>query len=148
MNPPQEACTAIEDEMFCFAMLADRNKGTVYSNLAGKFPVQSYEGHLYLFVCYVYSKNAIIMQAMRSRNDESMVETFKSVYKFLQKHNCSPKLHVLNNECSKAVQNFVQNENTSIQLVKPRNHRVNAAETAIKAAKYHIIAGLQTVDSN
>ena len=54
MNPPQEACPAIEDEMFCFAMLADRNEGTLYSDLAGKFPVQSYEGHLYLFVCYVY----------------------------------------------------------------------------------------------
>ena len=40
MNPPQEACPAIEDKMFCFAMLADRNEGTVYSNLAGKFPVQ------------------------------------------------------------------------------------------------------------
>ena len=86
------------------------------------------------------------MRAMRSRNDESMVDTFKSVYKFLQKHDCSPKLHVLDNECSKAVQNFVQKEDTSIQLVEPRNHRVNAAETAIKAAKYHIIAGLQTVD--
>ena len=146
MNPPQEAFTAIDDEMFCFAMLADKNEGTVYSDLAGKFPVQSYEGHLYLFVCYVYSKNAIIMRTMTSRSDESMVETFKSVYEFLKKYNCSPKLHVLDNECSKAVQNFVEKENTNIQLVKPRNHRVNAAETAIKSAKYHIIAGLQTID--
>ena len=39
MNPPQEAFTAIDDEMFCFAMLADKNEGTVYSDLAGKFPV-------------------------------------------------------------------------------------------------------------
>ena len=33
-----------------------------------------------------------------------------------------------------------------IQLVEPHNHQVNAAEAAMKAAKYHIIAGLQTVD--
>ena len=65
MNPPQEACPAIEDNMFCFAMSADQNEGTVYSNLTGKFPVQSFEGYLYLFVCYVYSKNAIIMQPMK-----------------------------------------------------------------------------------
>ena len=55
-------------------------------------------------------------------------------------------MHVLDNKCSKAVQSFVEKEDTNIQLVEPRNHRVNAAETAIKAAKYHIIAGLQTVD--
>ena len=41
MDPPQEACPAIEDDMFCFAILADRNKGTVYNNLTGKFLVQS-----------------------------------------------------------------------------------------------------------
>ena len=50
---------------------------------------------------------------MTSRNDESMVETFKSVYEFLKKHNCSPKLHVLDNKCSKAVQDFVEKEATS-----------------------------------
>ncbi len=33
-----------------------------------------------------------------------------------------------------------------IQLVEPHNHRVNAAETAVKATKYLIIACLQTVD--
>ena len=37
MNPPQEACPAIEDEMFCFAILADQNEGTVYSNLTQNF---------------------------------------------------------------------------------------------------------------
>ncbi len=30
--------------------------------------------------------------------------------------------------------------------MEPHNHHVNAAETAVKATKYHIIAGLQTVD--
>ena len=84
-------------------MLADCNEGTVYSNLTGKFPVQSFEGHLYLFVCYVYSKNAIIMRPMKDRTDDCMVKTFKEVYEFLQEQNCAPKLHVLDNECSKRV---------------------------------------------
>ena len=55
-------------------------------------------------------------------------------------------MHVLDNECSKAVKNFICNNDTNIQLVEPYNHRVNAAETAIKSTKYHIIARLQTVD--
>ena len=41
---------------------------------------------------------------------------------------------------------FIETNNTKIQLVKPHNHRVNAAETAIKSTKYHVITGLQTVD--
>ena len=146
MNPPQEACPAIEDNMFCFAMSADQNEGTVYSNLTGKFPVQSFEGYLYLFVCYVYSKNAIIMQPMKDWTDDCMVKTFQDVYKILNQQNCAPKLHVLDNKCSKAVQAFIQNKQTNIQLVEPHNHWVNAAETAIKASKYQIIAGLQTAD--
>ena len=64
MNPTQEACTLVNDNMFCYAMLADKNEGTVYSNLTGKFPVQSFEGHLYVFVCYVYSAKAIVMRPM------------------------------------------------------------------------------------
>ena len=110
--------------------------------------MQSYEGHLYLFVCYVYSANAIIMRPMRSRTDKCMVETFQDVYKFLNKCNFSPKLHVLDNKCSKAVQAYIESNDTDIQLVEPRNHRVNAAETAIKATKYHILASLQTVDKD
>ena len=64
----------------------------------------------------------------------------------MKTHKHAPKLNVLDNECSKAVKTFIRNNNTNIQLVEPHNHRVNAAETAIKSTKYHIIAGLQTVD--
>ena len=86
------------------------------------------------------------MRPMQSRSDECMIDTFKDVYSFLKTCKHAPKLHVLNNECSKAVENFIRNNDTDIQLVEPHNHRVNAAETGIKATKYHVIAGLQTVD--
>ena len=35
MNPPHQICTAIDNEIFCFAALADANKDTIYSDLAG-----------------------------------------------------------------------------------------------------------------
>ena len=92
---------------FCFAMLDDKNKGIVYRNLTGKFPVQSFEGHLYAFVCYVYSVNYIIMRPMCSRTDDCMIDTFKDVYQFLKTCKHEPKLHVLDNECSKAVQKLI-----------------------------------------
>ena len=83
---------------------------------------------------------------MKNRTDKSMLEVFKEIYEELEAGNCSPKLHVLNNECSKAIKKFITTSNSKIQLVEPHNHRVNAAETAVKTAKYHLLAALATVD--
>ena len=57
-----------------------------------------------------------------------MVEVFNDIYAYLKARGLAPKLHVLDNECSKAVQNYIRSENTTIQLVEPHNHRVNAGQ--------------------
>ena len=74
-----------------------------------------------------------------------MIECFKDVYSYLETRGCKPKLHVLDNECSRAIKKQIKSEGTKIQLVEPHNHRVNAAEPAVKTAKYHFIASLATV---
>ena len=63
MNPPQEACAAHDNEMFCFAALADANEGVIYSDQTGRFPVMSHEGMQYLFVAFVYNENAILTKS-------------------------------------------------------------------------------------
>ena len=83
---------------------------------------------------------------MRSHKDEHMVEVFEDIYSYLRDRNLSPSLHVMDNECSKAIHTFINKEKFNIQLVEPHNHRVNAAEPAVKTAKYHTIAGLATVN--
>ena len=108
MHPQEQICNTSEDEMFCFAILADSNDATIYSDLAGRFPVRSYSGMNYIFVAYVYSINAILIRPMQSRSDECMVATFKDVYGTLKGIGLHPKLHVLDNECSKAVQEYVR----------------------------------------
>ena len=145
MHPHEEACNIEDDKMFCFAALADANEGTVYSDLTGRFPVRSYSGMQYIFVAYIYSKNAILMRAMPNRTDASMINVFKDIYETLKTRGWQPKLHVLDNECSKAVQKYIREENVRIQIVEPHNHRVNAAEPAVKTTKYHLVAGLATV---
>ena len=35
MNPAQEVCTAINNNLFCFAALADTTKGTIVTDLTG-----------------------------------------------------------------------------------------------------------------
>ena len=148
MDPTEQVCSALEDEMFCFAMLADSNEGTIYSDLPGRFPVQLFTGKNFIFVAYIYKINAILIRSMKNRSDGSMIDAFKEVYEYLQSKHLHPKLHVLDNECSKAVKQFISSQDMDIQLVEPHNHRVNATETAVKAIKYHIIARLATVDIN
>ncbi len=43
------------------------------------------------------------------------------------------------------VQQYIKCKEVKIQLGEHHNHHVNMAKTAIKASKYHIIAGLQRV---
>ena len=148
MNPPEQVCSAFDDEIFCYAVLADENDGTIYSDQTGRFPVRSYSGKNYIFVAYVYSKNAILLRPLSARNDDNMVTTFQELYAYLGERGIKPRLHVLDNECSKAIKSFIRSQDTNIQLVEPHNHRVNAAETAVKAAKYHMIAALATMDVN
>ena len=53
MYPPQQMCSAIDDTMSCFAVLADQNEVTIYTDLAGIFPVRSYTGMQYIFIAYI-----------------------------------------------------------------------------------------------
>ena len=86
------------------------------------------------------------MRPMKGRKDEHMVAVFEDIYAYLRDTNLTPNLHLMDNECSKAIKKFIQKEKVNIQLVEPHYHRVNAAKPAVNAAKYHTIAALATVD--
>ena len=121
---------------------------TIYSDLTGQFPVQSYEGMCYIFVVYYYKLYTIMLRPMKNREDASMITAFKSVYAQLEGAGHKPRLHILDNECSRAVQNFLTTQGTTRQNVEAHNHRANAAEPAVKTAKYHLISHLATLDPN
>ena len=70
-----------------------------------------------------------------------MVKAFTSVYTELETAGHKPKLHILDNECSRAVQNFLIKKGTARQNVEA------AAEPAVKTEKYHIIAHIATFPS-
>ena len=85
---------------------------------------------------------------MKSREDASMLAAFQEVYTELESKGHKPKLHILDNECSKCIQKFLEGKGTTRHMVAPHNHRVNAAEPAVKTAKYHLIAALATLDDD
>ena len=57
-----------------------------------------------------------------------------------------PSLHIMDNECSKAAQTYIEEEDTNIKLIEPYINRINAAERAIQTFKHHFLSGLCTVD--
>ena len=148
MAPDKPACTSEDNEIFYYSISTDNDGNVIYSNLAGRFPIESHTGMNYYFVCYVYKCNYIMVQTVKSRKDAGMVSAFKEVYKELKTKGHQPKLHVLDNECSKAVKHYIISEQTNIQLVEPHNHCVNAAEPAVKSLKYHDLAVFDTLVPN
>ena len=146
MHPPQQMCAAHETDLFCYAALADSKEGVIYTDLPGPFPVVSHRQMKYVFVCYAYQPNAILVRPMKSRSAACMVEAYKSIYDYLSARGFKPKLNIMDNECSRAVKNYILSQNVALQLAEPDNHRANAAERAIQTFKNHFIAGLCTVD--
>ena len=83
LNPPQQICTALEDCIYCFAVLRDMTIGTIYTDLCGQFPVTSFRGMKYIFVAYVYKCNSILMRPMKGCTDKDMVAVFQDIYDYL-----------------------------------------------------------------
>lgn len=65
MTSTEHICTAHKDEIFCFAVIGDKNKNIIYSNLTGKFPARSFNGMCYIFLAYVYRLKPILLQPMK-----------------------------------------------------------------------------------
>ena len=82
---------------------------------------------------------------MKNRTDACMISVFKDIYEYLKERKCKPKLHVMDNECSKSVQALIKYQEVPTQLVEQGNHRVNVAEMGFKTGKYHLISSLATV---
>ena len=144
MFPKHEICST--QDVFFFAALANTITGTMYTDITGAFPVRSFKSMQYIFVAYVYDLNAIIIRAMPSCTDASIMTAFTEVITTIKTGGYCLALNVMDNECSVAVEKYIRSEKINIQLVPPHNHRANAAERTIPTLQEHVIAALATVD--
>ena len=148
MSPDKQVCSAEEDKIYCFANIGNRNENTIYSNLTGRFPVQSYKGMQYLCVACFYKINTVLVRPMKLQADPVMVTSFTSVYHNLAAMGHQPKQHAPNNNCSRAVQQCLDKKGTNRQNVEAHNHKVNAVEPAVKTPRYHVITTVATLDAS
>ena len=120
--------------------------GKLYTDLMGRFPVQSSRGHKYILVTYNFDSNSIHVKPLKSRHDNDTIKAYEEIYTMLTRQGLKPQLHWLDNEASKALKNFITQEQTQYQLTPAHIHRRNAAERAICTFKNHFISGLCSVD--
>jgi hypothetical protein len=134
--------------VFCYGAFADKRSGVVYSDLTGNFPFVSFDGSVCFLVMYHYEANAILATPIAGLDDKSIFHTYKANFDELTSKGYKPKLNVMDNQVTRYIRMFLSEEECDLQLVEPHNHRVNAAERAIRTFKDAFISALTTTDKD
>ena len=73
------------NNIFCYAALADKQNGTLYTDATGSLPTVSLEGNQYYFVSYDYDTIAIFAIPMKDLKDDTIIAAFDEIFKDLTK---------------------------------------------------------------
>ncbi|GFH47516.1 hypothetical protein CTEN210_03991 [Chaetoceros tenuissimus] len=132
----------------CFVTIEkyDELNGKSYSDLTGRFPIPSSRGNEYIVVIYDYDANAILAEAIPNRQAATIRDATIKMLDKLTTGGFTPKLHILDNECSALLKAAFHKHKIKFQLVPPHQKRRNAAERAIQTFKNHFITILCLVD--
>jgi hypothetical protein len=122
--------------------------GQIYTDLTGRFPVQSSRGYKYILVLYDYDSNAILTEPMRNRSDTEHLRAYNKLHQYLLDRVFCPLLQKMDNEASTALKRTIREKGIDFQLVPPHMHRRNAAERAIQTFKNHFVAILSGTNKN
>ena len=103
-------------------------QGKICTDQTGRFPVQSSRGNKHIMIAYDYDSNAIIVKALKSKSSADHLAAMQEVHKCLNQRGMHPKMHIMDNECSKPVKDYIKYEKKiELMLVPPYLHRANAA---------------------
>ncbi len=85
--------------------------------------------------------NAILVEPMKSRKDEEMIQVYNALLLRLKRGGIVPKKHVLDNEVSENMKNHICDTcKFDMELVPPGCHQHNAAKVAICNFKAHFLS--------
>ena len=121
-------------------------KGLISTDLPGRFPFISSRGMNYVFLLYDYDSNAILVEPIKSRSPQSLIEGYEACYELLEKAGIRPIIQRLDNEASKELIKAIEKKKLKYQLATPYDYRNNYAERAIQTFKDHFISMLNATD--
>ena len=99
-----------------------------------------------MLVLYDYDSNYIHVEAMPSRTGYQILLAYRRAHDILKLRGLQPRLQKLDNEASRALIHFLDEEDVDFQLCPPHIHRRNATKRAICTFKNHFIATLYGTD--
>ena len=121
----------------------------MFSDQTGQFPMQFQQGNKYIMVMVEINSNAILVEPVKSRKDEEMVQGYNALLLHLKHADIVPKKHILDNEVPENMKNHIPDTcKFDIELVPPGCHQRNAAEVAIRNFKAHFLSILAGVADN
>ena len=97
---------------------------------------------------YHYKTNTILGTPIPWLAFASILDAYKRYFEYIESKGYKPKLNVMDNQAKKVIKAYLNPRHVKLQLVKPHNHRVNAAERAIQTFKNCFIGALGTTDSD
>ena len=117
-----------------------------YSDITGKFQVQSDRDNNYILVAYHYDANNILTTPLKNITGPCILSGITKIHDKLRHRGLTPKLHIMDNEVSEDLKKYFEASDIKLQLVPPHMHWRNVAERAMRTFRNHFIAALCTVD--
>ena len=96
--------------------------GWIASDQTGAFPRVSSRGNKYICVFYIYDPNYIKGIPIKSRHRSDLLSAYQSVYKWCESRGFKPTLHRMDNETSKDVEDFIDEQSARVQYTAPGRH--------------------------
>ena len=145
-SEPEQKC----NEVYFLIIDTEDMMGTAFTDISGPLPYTSIRGYRYIFFTYSYDGNAIMMEAMKNREDGEMKRVYEKTYKRLEAAGIKPTINVMDNEASAAVTTWLTNNNIQYQTVAPGagGHRANRAERSIQTGVNHFLSTIATTDAD
>ena len=134
---PPEILTEQTHQLFLKATECSRK---IFTDQTGRFPITSSCGFTYIMIACDSDSNNILAEPIKSITSLHIKDAYQKKRKLLCSRGLTPRTHVLDNECSKVLKEYMEEENETYQLVPPHLHRRNAAERSIQTFKNHFIA--------
>ena len=78
----------------------DQVKDKIYTNQTGEFPITSSRGNKYIMIMCNIDGNAVLVEPMKNKTEDEMVETYQKMINRLKTGGIFPKNHILDNEIS------------------------------------------------
>ena len=93
--------------MFCYAALADKQTGTLYTDATGALPVRSLEGNQYYYVAYDYDHNYIFAEPIPDVKDDTIVKAMTKIFTLLEEKGFTPQLNIMDNQAARKIKEYL-----------------------------------------